>query len=222
MPLNIQPAEQSLIRKANVAVAAVVRDAIINGDLAPGERIKEDDIARSLGVSRTPVREALLLLAAEQLIEMGPGRGSRATVSILEPAEHRLIYEIRALLEGHAAGCAAERIAPEALAAIEASCDRMESAAPDDIPAIVAENVRFHEAILEAAGADRLTFIVRTQLQVPLAYRMEFWSSENARKLTQLGHRRVVKALRAGDAAEAGEQMRRHLHEVSDASLGSG
>src|SRR3954464_7514575 len=100
----------------------LIREAILDGELAAGERLKEDELARRLDVSRTPVREALRRLEAEGLVVVEPQRG--ATVRSYAPEELDDMYRLRAVLEGYAARRAAERISEADLDELRKSCDR--------------------------------------------------------------------------------------------------
>src|SRR3989454_12817004 len=97
-----------LVQNASVAATELIREAIIEGRLEPGRRLKEEELARELGISRTPVREALLMLQAEDLVVATPNRG--ATVRVHDANDLHDLYELRALLEGYATRRAAERI----------------------------------------------------------------------------------------------------------------
>src|SRR5258708_26156425 len=97
-----------LVQNASVAATELIREAILDGRLEPGSRLKEEELARELGISRTPVREALLILHSEGLIETTPNRG--ALVRTHDAEDLIDLYQLRALLEGYAAGQAATRI----------------------------------------------------------------------------------------------------------------
>ena len=97
-----------LVRNAGVVATEVIREAIIDGRLAPGERLKEEELARELGLSRTPIREALAVLQAEGLVDTAPNQG--ATVRAHDAEDLDDLYRLRALLEGYAAGRAATKM----------------------------------------------------------------------------------------------------------------
>src|SRR2546426_12550534 len=97
-----------LVQNASVAATELIREAIVDGRLAPGQRLKEEELARELGISRTPVREALLVLQSEGLVAAEPNRG--ATVRAHDAADLDDLHQLRALLEGYAARRAATRI----------------------------------------------------------------------------------------------------------------
>ena len=159
-----------LTRNASAVAADLIRDAIADGRLEPGLRLKEEELARELGISRTPVREALLVLQTEGLLEGAPNRG--ATVRTYEAEDLDDLYQLRAVLEGFAARLAAARISIEDVGRLRGSCERFVALrAEADVAELVRENVLFHDLILEAAGSERLTQMVRTVIQLPLVYR---------------------------------------------------
>jgi len=215
VPLNVKDNHCPLLPRANRAVADVLREGIMNGSFEPGERLKEEEIAEALGVSRTPVREAFLVLATEGLIDLPANRGARAVVRVFDVSELAMIYDIRVLLEAYAVRKAAERVTPTLLASLEASCDKLAALPTGDAAELAAENREFHNLIIDAAGSERLSFIAGTMLQVPLGYKKARWADPTFHELVLTGHRRIVAALRLGDGSLAAEQMRKHLEEVS-------
>ena len=142
------------MRNAGVVATEVIREAIIDGRLAPGERLKEEELARELGLSRTPIREALAVLQAEGLVDTAPNRG--ATVRAHDAEDLDDLYRLRALLEGYAAGRAATKMPPEQVAELFASCERFEALADGDVAPLVKENMHFHSTIVEAAASGRV------------------------------------------------------------------
>src|ERR1700682_3154662 len=124
-----------LVQNASVAATELIREAILEGRLEPGARLKEEELARELGISRTPVREALLMLQAEGLIETVPNRG--AVVRTHDADDLIDLYQLRALLEGYAARQAAARVSDEELDLLRESCDRFDAIADTDIRELV-------------------------------------------------------------------------------------
>ncbi len=114
-----------LVQNASVAATELIRQAILDGRLEPGSRLKEEELARELGISRTPVREALLMLQAEGLIETTPNRG--AVVRTHDADDLIDLYQLRALLEGYAARQAATRVSGHELDLTAESCDRFDT-----------------------------------------------------------------------------------------------
>lgn len=211
MPQRLQTGGRPLVTNANDAAANIIRRAIIRGELLPGERLKEAEIARELGISRTPVREAMLVLQAEGLLDLAPSRG--ATVRPYDLDELRLLYDLRVLLEGYAARYAASQITPEQLTELEESCERMEALPYDEIVPQNEENIFFHSHVLDIVGSDRLRHIVRSLLEIPLPYKRGYWSHEENKEHSVQFHRRVVEALRSGDPDAAEKAMREHLED---------
>lgn len=202
-------------RNMTTAAAELIRGAIVDGRLEPGRRLKEEDLAQQLGISRTPVRQALLLLASEGLVELAPNRG--ATVRSLSSEELDDIYTLRALLEGHAARRAAERMESRALALLRRSCERFERLRlKEDIAGLVKENLWFHNKILEVAGSDRLTGMVRQVIHVPLVYRSFIWYSPQQRLISEHYHKQLVGAFEARDGERAELIMKEHVLEARD------
>jgi len=207
-------ASDALVRNASVAATELIRNAIVEGKLEPGRRLKEEELARELGLSRTPIREALLLLQAEDLVVATPNRG--AVVRAHDAEELEDLYDLRALLEGHAARRAAERISRPVIAALRASCDRFAAVEADDVSGLVRENLDFHNAILDAAGSARLAWMVRKVIKQPLVYNSYRWYSPEQMRISVRYHRRIVAAFAAGDADAAELLMREHVLEARD------
>ena len=126
-------------------VRDLLEEAILEGDLKPGERLRAEALAQRFGTSRTPIREALLQLEAQGLVEVEPNRG--AVVRSFDRDDLLDLYQLRALLEPRAAALATPRISEQDIEALHALCE-----AEDQIAA----NEAFHRIILEAAGSPRL------------------------------------------------------------------
>jgi DNA-binding GntR family transcriptional regulator len=207
--------DEALVRNASIAATELIREAIIEGRLEPGRRLKEEELARELGISRTPIREALLVLQSEDLVVATPNRG--ATVKVHEAHDLHDLYELRALLEGHASRRAAERITPAALAALRMSCERFDGlSTDDDLRALVRENLFFHNTILEVAASVRLASMVRKVIELPLVYNSYRWYSPEQKRISAHYHRQIVTALSARDADRAELIMKEHLFEARD------
>lgn len=192
------------------AVAERIREAILGGMLTPGERLKEEQLARELGTSRTPVREALLRLQSEGLVDAAPNRG--ATVRRYGRSELVEMYELRALLEGHAGRRAAERIDEDDIADLRASCDRFARLAGGrDLHGLVAENAAFHRAVWRAAASERLAGMIEEVVALPLVYRSYVWYSPEQSKRSYDFHCLILEALEAHDESAAETLMHQHV-----------
>ncbi|MGH3638320.1 MAG: GntR family transcriptional regulator, partial [Mycobacterium sp.] len=148
--------------KSTEAAYLAIRERILSGQLLPGSRLLEVDLAAELAVSRTPIREALPRLAAEGLIEMSPNRG--ATVRRWTDGEVHDIYRSRAELESLAGELATERIDTETLQRLEDLCLEMEQCGlePDDQSRdrLTDLNTEFHDTIRYAAKSPSLVAMI--------------------------------------------------------------
>jgi len=202
-------------RSASDVAAELIREAILDGRLEPGTRLKEEDLARELGTSRTPVREALLVLQTEGMIEALPNRGSVVRSHTREDLLD--MYELRALLEGYATRRAAQRISAEDLERLHESCKRFAKLRRGgQLPELVRENLLFHNVILDAAGSERLSRMVRTVIELPLVYRSYIWYSKEQVAISEHYHKQVVAALESRDGDRAELIMKEHVLEARD------
>jgi DNA-binding GntR family transcriptional regulator len=194
-----------------------LRAAIIGGEYAPGERLRAEALATRFGTSRTPVREALMLLEGDGLVEIEPRRG--AVVRSFDPADLVDLYEVRALLEARAAGLAAARITPADLALLEGTCARAEGLTGTSgrtIDTLIAANEDFHRILIEAAGSPRLSAALRTVAGIPRPFKTVFWNDASARARSLAAHREIIAGLRAGSTDRAESAMRLHVLNARD------
>jgi DNA-binding GntR family transcriptional regulator len=213
--LNGMEHPEPLVRNASDVATELLRNAIIDGTLPPGKRLKEEELARSLGISRTPVREALAMLQAEGLVDAPPNRGAMVRSHSADELDD--LYQLRALLEGHAARRAAARATDELIAALWASCERFDHlVAKGEVTELVQENLAFHSLILEAAGSARLEGIVRMITDLPLVYRSYIWYSPEQRKISLHYHQQITRALDSRDGERADLVMKEHVFEARD------
>lgn len=198
-------------------VYAELRSAILCGELEPGERLRTAALAERLGTSRTPVREALVLLDGDGLVELEPRRG--AIVRTFDPADLVDLYEVRALLEARAAQRAATRITPSDLDALEHACaraERVRADQPGGLDALIALNEEFHRIVIAAAGSPRLTAALRTVAGIPGPFKAAFWGVADQRERSLADHREIASTLRAGSAERAETAMRLHILNARD------
>jgi DNA-binding GntR family transcriptional regulator len=206
---------EPLVRNASVAATEVIRQAILEGQLEPGRRLKEEELARELGISRTPVREALLMLQAEGLVDATPNRG--AMVRSHDAEDLHDLYQLRAVLEGYATRLAAVHISEEDVDELWASCDRFDAITLDaDVRELVRENFFFHQSILDCAGSARLSWMVRKVIETPLVYKSYIWYTPDQRKISGHYHRQITRALAAHDPERAELLMKEHVFEARD------
>jgi DNA-binding GntR family transcriptional regulator len=205
---------RGLVQNASVAAAELIRQAILDGRYEPGSRLKEEELAGELGISRTPVREALLMLQSEGLVVTTPNRG--AVVRSHDADDLRDLYQLRALLEGYAARLAAAKVTDEEIRLLRESCERFDAVEDRDVPELVKENLWFHNAIHAAAGSDRLSWMLQRVIELPLVYKSYIWYSPDQKRISAHYHRQITNALSVRDAERAEIVMREHVFEARD------
>ena len=193
-------------------VAGEIRERIVAGRFAPGERLAEEPLSEELGVSRMPVREALRLLAAEGIIVLEPRRG--ASVSSYTAEQVQELVEVRATLEGLNARLAARRHDPEQIAKLEKIvADGTRINERTELSVIQANNARFHEALEEIAANSVLSGMVRSlrdRTAIIFARQSRARTRENWRE-----HEGILRAVIAGDAELAGLLATRHVYNAA-------
>lgn len=185
-----------------------LRAAIVSGELRPGQRIRQDELAAALGVSVAPVREALATLEQEGQVSYRPRRGYFVTE--LRIADLEEIYALRRLLEERAARAALPLLDEDALARIEAAARECVAAADrGDVAAELRANRRFHFALLESEEQIHTLRLIRLLWDSTEAYRALYYSTAEERRRAGAAHDRIVAAARAGD----GDRL---VHELDD------
>lgn len=197
-----------------VRTHGAVRDLILRGEFPPGSRLGEAELAERLGVSRTPVREALGRLAAEGLVELVPHRGAR--VVRWSAAELDGVFELRAALEPQLTALAVPAATPADADALERLAREMvavgEPGPDQDLDALVPLNRAFHDRLVELAGHPALAAALATAVHPPVVVR-NFHAYDDASLRRSLAHHlEIVAALRAGDPAWARAVMTAHIH----------
>lgn len=193
-----------------------LRSEIIRGEIRPNERLVAADLAERLAISRTPVREALQLLASEGLV-VGVKRGY--AVREHDPESVREIYEVRAALEGMAAWLTAARASDEEIQRITDLGAHHLDLARAPRQELVDANSEFHSALLTAAANPRLERINRRNSEHFFNYRIaQLYSNDEAHD-SVVGHAKIVEALQQRDADAADAAARAHVFEALEATL---
>ena len=209
-PSRLPPPEAHRHGEAVDVVFETIRQGIVSGRFAPGQRLVIRDLAEEIPYSRSTFREALRRLAAERLVSLVPNRG--AAVQRLTPREMADLFEIRELLEGQAARRAAERIGQSGhRKRFVAMWDKVRRGAPDSRPGFIERNQLFHGTIVELSGNSRLPEML-DQLQIPILmfqWRTHMTPREIAR--SQAEHQIIARAILEGRPGEAEAAMRRHV-----------
>lgn len=190
-----------------------LRTAVLQGAYAEGSHLSEDMLARSLGCSRTPVREALRRLSAEGLVELLPNRGARVVDWSQENLEE--VFRLRAMLESYGAFLAAQAMEREDIARLYKLVDRMDEVALDvgeSSRARLAQlDVDFHHRVLVGGGSRRLLDAHARVVQVPLHHRVmrEYTIDQLSQRMQH--HRELARAIDLGDPDWAAAVMRSHI-----------
>jgi len=199
-------------------VAQRLRQMLVEGRISPGAKLNERELSELLKVSRTPLREAIKMLAAEGLVELLPNRGAIA-VSLNE-ADVLNTFEVMAGLEGMAGELAAERITPEELAEVQAmQFEMMAAYTRRDLSAYYAVNARIHGAIA-AAAKNPVLATVYTQVNARLQA-LRFRSNQDGEKWKRAvkEHEKMIEALGAHDGQAMREILQQHLRNKRDVVL---
>lgn len=199
-------------------VAQRLRQMLVEGRIAPGAKLNERELSELLNVSRTPLREAIKMLAAEGLVELLPNRGAIA-VSLTE-ADVLNTFEVMAGLEGMAGELAAQRITPAELAEIQAmQFEMMAAYTRRDLSTYYTLNARIHAAI-EAAAKNPVLSAVYKQVNARLQA-LRFRSNQDGEKWKRAvkEHEKMIEALVARDGAAMREVMQLHLRNKRDVVL---
>ena len=187
-----------------------LREAILRGDLKPGERLMELQLASQLGVSRTPIREAIRMLQQEGLAVTIPRRG--AEVAAMTEKDMEDVLRIRKALEVLAGQLACEKMKEEHENFLdEKLVDFEEAVAASDIKQIAQADVEFHNAIYAAAQNDRLVTMLGNLQEQVYRYRMEYLKDEKNYPRLLKEHREIVRGLKRRDSGYVTDIMQRHL-----------
>lgn len=195
MPLSPAPVARGLLRDD---VHARLQDAIVDGSLAPGEQLRDGELAERLGVSRTPVREALLELAQVGLVQATPGRST--VVAPLEEAAVRDAQAVVGALHALAVRAAVPRLTAAQLNEMRAANAAFRAALSQrDVNGAMEADARFHRVALEACGnAAAIAVIARYEPVLRRVERLRFASHEGAASAER--HDRLIALCAAGDA----------------------
>lgn len=195
------------------AAYAHLRGAILMGVLSPGARISEPGLAQELGVSRTPVREALQRLAQEGLVELLPGKGAR--VRVLSAEEVREVYDVRALLEGEAAAWAAENATEVELHRLERLLQALDALPKEAYAQQMQVDLDFHTALVGAAHNKTLARIY-ADLRSSLTLVRSFQQTLSQHPKTRQQHQSILLALKSRNPTKAAEAARAHVRYFRD------
>jgi DNA-binding GntR family transcriptional regulator len=225
LPTNRQYRRRKLVTAHEIeltsTVHAALRDAILDGRLEQGERVNQDRVARELGVSRTPVREALRWLERDGLVRLEQNRG--AFVASFTARDLFEIYELRELLEPHAAAIASMLATRAEIAGVRDMLERIEQAADDDRAGAFALNRRFHERLCGPCQNGLLMNLLGQVWSQNAALRIFTYyaaAGPEVAACTHHQHRAIVEAYAARDPDGVRELVRAHIAEAHDMTAG--
>lgn len=191
-------------------VFKTLREAIITGDLRPGERLTEIKLANDLGVSRTPVREAIRKLELEGLVIMTTRKG--AEVAPINARDLREVLEIRRSLESLACELACKNITSEDIEALEKINESISTAVNlDDIEEITKKDVEFHEAIYSTTKNSRLVHMLHQLKEHIFRYRFEYIKDMKNKATIVEEHKKIIECIAQKNAKSACKEIERHI-----------
>lgn len=187
-----------------------LRQAILTGELRPGERLMEIHLAERLGVSRTPIREAIRKLELEGLVTMIPRRG--AEVAQITEKSMNDVLEVRRAVDALCAELACERITPRELEDLGRACEAFERAVQTgDIKEIAHADVALHDIIIQATGNQRLIQLVNNLSEQMYRYRFEYIKDASQHERLVEEHRIIYESLMKKDVQTASDAAKIHI-----------
>lgn len=202
-------------------VYAEIRGDILNGVLAPGEKLREEKLASILNVSRTPLREAIRRLTVEGLLIYTPNRGVTVRNYTLDDVIDA--YNLRAVVEGYTASLAALNRDNLQIIELEEANANYKSVIENgfrvgekDTDAILKSNSQFHEIIVSMSKSSYVKNVLSSLVAIPVLYRGFYWFDEEDLKTSIQHHNSLITAIKNGDAEQAKVIMSSHLYHGRD------
>lgn len=187
-----------------------LRQAILTGEMKPGERLMEIHLANKLGVSRTPIREAIRKLELEGLVTMIPRRG--AEVAEITEKSLKDVLEVRRTLDALSVELACDRINDEELEALRTACLKFEEATKTKDARVIAKaDVSLHDIIVKATGNQRLIQLVNNLSEQMYRYRFEYIKDESGHATLIDEHRIIYESIRRKDKETAANTAKLHI-----------
>lgn len=193
-----------------------LRQAILRGELKPGERLMEIQLANKLGVSRTPVREAIRKLELEGLVLMIPRKG--AEVADISEKSLKDVLEVREALEELAARLACDKITKEGINRLkEAAQDLRSALKSNDITQMAEADVRFHDVICNATENQKLGQLLNNLREQMYRYRIEYLKDQHVYEKLLSEHEEIIRHIEKGEKDEAARVVSRHIENQAQA-----
>ncbi len=205
--------EHAFATRGDIAYA-VIHECIVTGVFQPGQRLRQDALAAQIGVSRIPVRSALVKLESDGLVTFEPYRG--ATVNSLTPMGAREIYEIRTVLETHALRKAMTVMTPERLARLEQSANELNAVENEE--EFLQRRAEFYHELYDAKFQPRLVELIDRLREEVGRYSLDN-NLDYVRPPGERDHAQVLAFLRVDDVDGAARWLEQHLRQVSERLL---
>jgi len=212
----VDPSSEMILSHDTIltAVANRLRQLILTQQLKPGDRLIQNDLATQLGVSRTPIREALQQLASEGLVMISPYKG--ATVAEFAPEEIEAIYHVRIALESYAARLVARNITDEEIEQLRSLLDAMKRAFTDGKPdELLDVNREFYITLYQATGQQRLYDMILNHIDLSRLYRRMYFYLGHLAVNTVREHEKIIAVVAQHDEDAAEILIRTGLEETA-------
>ena len=219
MPIDFEVTMNEYLPLRDV-VFNTLRRAILRGELKPGERLMEIQLANKLGVSRTPIREAIRKLELEGLVLMIPRKG--AEVAEITEKNLRDVLEVRCALEELAVQLACERIDKRGIKELHTAADRFRDVVgSDDITQIAQADEAFHDVIFTATDNERLIQLLNNLREQMYRYRIEYLKKKECYPQLLGEHEAIISAIERHDKEKATRITGQHINNQVDTVLGT-
>lgn len=212
----VPPQKATVYRSLGEIAFQTLREAILNGSLKPGQQLVETELAKEMGISKTPIREAIRRLDSEGLIEVVPHRG--AVVTGFSREDYVEIYAIRSTLEALAARLAAKNITAAEIAELKEIVAESERLIKQgEYAAALDANTRLHDIIYRASRNKRLVDLLNQIGEYVHAMRLKAFKIPGQAERSLHEHKEIVEALSNGDADRASDLIRLHIDRIGKA-----
>jgi DNA-binding GntR family transcriptional regulator len=191
-------------------VYGTLKKAILRGQIGSGERLIEEQLAAALGISRTPIREAIHKLEKDDVVVRLPRGGFSVRQFTVEDIEE--IFGIRSVLESHAAVLATRYVTPERLRLLEKKIERSRVClARGDVAGLIRLNTEFHEILYKSGKSKRLYDMISSFRDYFYRYRVAILGVDGMPEMSIQDHSNMLEAMRDGDSAQVEGLVRRHI-----------
>lgn len=189
-------------------ILETIRESILKGQLKPGEKVAEPELAERFGISRTPIREAFRQLESEGYLTVIPRKG--AVVTALSERAVEEFYAIKSILEGYAAQMAAENMSEKDIEKLEQINQKLQELADDgDVKTFFRVHNEFHEVFIRAAGNEKLLELINQLMMKFNRFRLASLSLPGRMEISVKEHEKIIRAFKRKDGAQADSLVRK-------------